>query len=94
MEQNNDEVAVKQMDDIPKLSKEIKYYYRNKEVLKEKRLQKLMEDPEYKAKYEERLRRKEEIAEAKRIKEERKILKTLKVAKIMEENEKRTPKND
>ena len=40
--------------------KEMKYYYRHREEILEKKREKRLEDPEYKAKYEERQIKKEE----------------------------------
>ena len=45
---------------LPKNSKENRYYYRHREEIIEKRLQKKMEDPEYKAKVEIRMVKKAE----------------------------------
>lgn len=45
---------------LPKNSKENRYYYRHREDILEKKLQKRLEDPEYAAKYEERQKKKAE----------------------------------
>ena len=61
---------------LPKNTKGIKYYYRHREEILEKRMQKKMEDPEYQAKQvakEEAKKAKEE--EVKKAKEEKRILK-------------------
>lgn len=90
MEQNNDEVAVaisdvvtdtvKQMDEVklPKMCKEIKYYYRHREEILEKKRLKKLEDPEYQAKQ----KAKEEAKKAKEeAKEEAKKMKSIERAK-------------
>jgi len=51
--------------------KEMKYYYRHREEILEKKREKRLEDPEYKAKYEERLRKKEEREELERKRKEK-----------------------
>ena len=51
--------------------KEMKYYYRHREEILEKKLEKRLEDPEYKLKYEERQRKKAEREELERKRKEK-----------------------
>jgi len=46
---------------LPKNCKEVRYYYRNREQILEKRRLKKLEDPEYKAKVEERETKRAEL---------------------------------
>ena len=50
----------------PKICKENRYYHKHREDILEKKFQKRLEDPEYKAKYDERLRKKAEREEIER----------------------------
>ena len=78
---------------LPKMCKEIRYYYRHREELAEKRRQRLLQDPDYQAKQlekEEKKRAKEEEKqrakeEAKRVKEEEKEAKRLEKLKEKEQ---------
>ena len=51
--------------------KEMKYYYRHREEILEKKREKRLEDPEYKLKYEERQRKKGEREELERKRKEK-----------------------
>jgi len=51
--------------------KEMKYYYRHREEILEKKREKRLEDPEYKLKYEERQRKKAEREELERKRKEK-----------------------
>lgn len=72
---------------LPKNCKENRYYYRHREEILERKRQKRLEDPEYAAKYEERLRKKAEKEaekeELERIKKEKRELRRKAVEKIM-----------
>ena len=94
MEQNNDEVAVaisdvvsdtvKQTDDIklPKMCKEVKYYYRHREEILEKKRLKKLQDPEYQAKQKAKEDAKKAKEDAKKqAKEEAKKMKSIERAK-------------
>ena len=61
--------------------KEMKYYYRHREEILEKKREKRLEDPEYKLKYEERQRKKVEREELERKRKERE--KTKKIVEQM-----------
>ena len=50
-----------EITDVKFPCKEMKYYYRHREEILEKKREKRLEDPEYKAKYEERQIKKEEL---------------------------------
>lgn len=56
---------------MPKDCKENRYYYRHREEIRMKRLQKRMEDPEYAEKYKKREEAKAKRAEQKKVREER-----------------------
>jgi len=68
MESKND--TKNETEDI-KPPKEMKYYYRHREEILEKKRQKRLEDPEYQAKYEERQRKKAEREELERKRKEK-----------------------
>ena len=68
---------------LPKNSKENRYYYRHKTEILEKKLQKKLEDPEYRAKYEERQRKKAEKEELERKKSEKRELKKKAIAELL-----------
>ena len=57
-----------------KICKENRYYHKHREEILEKKLQKRLEDPEYKAKYDERLRKKAEREEVERQRAEKREL--------------------
>ena len=59
---------------LPKNCKENRYYYRHRDDILEKRLQKRLEDPEYQAKYEERIRKKAEKEELEKKRAEKREL--------------------
>jgi hypothetical protein len=62
--------------------KEMKYYYRHREEILEKKREKRLEDPEYKLKYEERQRKKGEREELERKRKEKRE-KTKKIVEQM-----------
>lgn len=59
---------------LPKNCKENRYYYRHREEILERRLQKKLEDPEYQAKYEEKQKRKAEKEELEKKRAEKREL--------------------
>lgn len=68
------EQPIDQEQKLPKNCKETRYYYRHKQEILERKLQKRLEDPEYRAKYEERQKKKAERDEIERQRAEKREL--------------------
>jgi hypothetical protein len=81
------------IEDTP-VTKEARYYWKHREELKEKRLAKLLENPEYREKYQARLKRKAELEEERKGKEEKRKEREKRKSELEEEKRLKEERKD
>jgi hypothetical protein len=82
------------VNEVIEITKEARYYWKHREELKEKRLAKMLENPEYREKYEARLKRKVEIEEENMQKEAKKAERERRKAELEEERRAREERKE